>query len=101
MKEWIGRECVYFESLDTIYCTYDKRIDAYHPITDILSLENTHYPNLWTVFYGHPVMFTSPTLYVVKEVLMENKQVLVLPVILSLEGLFTNLASGSKHGCCV
>lgn len=100
MKEWITRENKNSQSLDTLYFSYEKRVDAYQAITDYIISENDKYPNLCVVFYGHPTLFASSALQAVRLVKQTNKTARILPAISSLDCLIADLAIDPGDSGC-
>lgn len=100
LKAWIIRESKNAESLEPIYFSIPKRIDAYHQITSAI-LSNYHkYQNLCVVFYGHPVVFAESALSAVKKIRAENGNAIILPAISSMDCLFADLQIDPGDGGC-
>lgn len=100
MKEWIARENSNSQSLDELYFSCEKRIDAYQAITDFIVSENDRYASLCVVFYGHPVVFASSALKAVHQLKQRNMPAIILPAISSLDCLYADLAiDPGEQGC--
>ena len=100
IKEWIARENSNSQSLDELYFSCEKRVDAYLAITDYIVSENAKYSSLCVVFYGHPVVFASSALKAVQQLKQCNMPAVILPAISSLDCLFADLAiDPGEHGC--
>jgi uncharacterized protein YabN with tetrapyrrole methylase and pyrophosphatase domain len=100
LKTWISREAKAAESLEPIYFSSDKRVDAYHNITTHIVNEYQKVKNLCVVFYGHPVVFAESALQAVKKIKAENGNAIILPAISSMDCLFADLQiDPGDQGC--
>jgi tetrapyrrole methylase family protein / MazG family protein len=100
MKVWINREDKEAESLESIYFSSDKRVDAYQNITTYIINEYQQVKNLCVVFYGHPTVFAESALSAVKKIRAEKGNAVILPVVSSMDCLFSDLqVDPGDQGC--
>ena len=100
LKTWISREAKEAESLEPIYFSSDKRVDAYHNITAYIVDEYQKVKNLCVVFYGHPVVFAESALNAVKKIRAENGNAIILPAISSMERIYVFFSRGKPFIFC-
>lgn len=100
LKSWIQRESKEAESLEDLYFSSDKRIDAYRKITNYIVSEYNKGKMLCVLFYGHPTVFAESALNAVKIIKALNGNATILPGISTLDCLFSDLEidPGNK-GC--
>ncbi|OGV37762.1 MAG: methylase [Legionellales bacterium RIFCSPHIGHO2_12_FULL_35_11] len=91
LKEWILREAQEAESLEPIYFSSNKRVDAYHKITAYIISEYKKVACLCIVFYGHPTVFADSALQAVKQIKADGGDAVILPAISSMDCLFSDL----------
>lgn len=100
LKAWITREAKSAESLEPIYFSTSKRVDAYHKITSAIVDDYHKFKNLCVVFYGHPTVFAESALKAVKIIHNENGNAVILPAISSMDCLFSDLQiDPGDQGC--
>ena len=87
-KQWIEREAKSAESLEPIYHQSDKRIDAYHRITQHIIDEYFKVKSLCVAFYGHPTVFAQSSLKAVKEIQATPAPAVSRPPPTALDSLF-------------
>ncbi|HDO7865837.1 TPA: SAM-dependent methyltransferase [Legionella pneumophila] len=100
LKAWIQRESKEAESLEDLYFSSDKRVDAYSKITNYIVSEYNKGKILCVLFYGHPTVFAESALNAVKKIKALNGNATILPGISTLDCLFSDLEidPGNK-GC--
>lgn len=91
LKSWITREAKESESLDAIYFSIIKRIDAYQQITNYIIDQYNKFTTLCVVFYGHPAVFADSALKAVKSINAAGGNAVILPAISSMDCLFSDL----------
>lgn len=100
IKEWISREAKQAESLDAIYFSTPKRIDAYTKITDHIINEYSNHATLCVIFYGHPTVFADSALNAVKQIKNAGGNAVILPAISAMDCLFSDLQiDPGDQGC--
>ena len=100
LKEWILREAKEAESLEPIYFSSNKRVDAYHQITTYIISEYKKVACLCVVFYGHPTVFADSALQAVKQIKADGGDTVILPAISSMDCLFSDLEiDPGDQGC--
>src|SRR3990167_199943 len=100
LKEWILREAKEAESLEPIYFSSNKRVDAYHQITAYIINEYKKVACLCVVFYGHPTVFADSALQAVKQIKVDGGDAVILPAISSMDCLFSDLEMDpGDQGC--
>jgi uncharacterized protein YabN with tetrapyrrole methylase and pyrophosphatase domain len=91
LKDYLKRESKDSESLDTLYFSFVKRIDAYHAIKDYIIEQCQKNATLCVVFYGHPTMLASSGILTSRALRESSIDVHLLPAISSLDCLFADL----------
>lgn len=91
MKQWIEKANQSAESLDHIYFSYTKRMDAYSAITNYILSFMDRGLSLCVAFYGHPTIFAQPALDAVRIAKSQNYYAKVLPGISAEDCLFADL----------
>lgn len=100
LKEWIQREAKDSESLDTIYFSSEKRIQAYQAITNHIIEQYQKFSILCVVFYGHPTVFADSALSAVKQIKHNGGEAIILPAISAQDCLFSDLEiDPGDRGC--
>lgn len=100
LKTWIKRESILSESLDSIYYSTTKRIDAYNAITNYIVAEYSKFNILCVVFYGHPAVFADSALKAVKRIKLDGGHAVILPAISAMDCLYSDLnIDPGKTGC--
>ena len=91
LQRWIERENNHCESLAALYFSFEKRIDAYHAITEYIIEEYHKHNNLCVVFYGHPTLLANSAVRAVSKIKKSGGKARILPAISSLDCLFSDL----------
>lgn len=93
MQGWIECNTKNSESLDKIYFSFDKRLDAYSAIEKKLLNELSNFNSISLVIYGHPTVFASVGLNLLRSLNDSpwNIKHVVIPGISSLDCLFCDL----------
>lgn len=100
LKEWLQTTAKDAESLDKIYFSSPKRIDAYRAITDHIVKTYSEVTNLCVVFYGHPTVFADSALDAVKQIKERGGNAVVLPAISAQDCLYSDLEiDPGNQGC--
>ncbi|HII4560457.1 TPA: SAM-dependent methyltransferase [Legionella pneumophila] len=100
LKHWIQREAKNSESLDSIYFSSEKRIEAYQALTTHIIEEYKKVPILCVVFYGHPTVFADSALNAVRRIKQDNGEAIILPAVSSQDCLFSDLEiDPGDQGC--
>jgi uncharacterized protein YabN with tetrapyrrole methylase and pyrophosphatase domain len=100
LKQWIQREAKNSESLDSIYFSSEKRIEAYQAITNHIIEEYMKVSILCVVFYGHPTVFADSALNAVKQIKKDGGETIILPAVSALDCLFSDLEiDPGDQGC--
>jgi uncharacterized protein YabN with tetrapyrrole methylase and pyrophosphatase domain len=100
LKEWVKRESKASQSLEPIYFSSSKRIDAYQNITNYIIEQHSKYKSLCVIFYGHPTVYAQSALSAVKEIREKDGEAYILPAISFLDCLFSDLEiDPGEHGC--
>jgi len=100
LKQWIQREAKNSESLDTIYFSSEKRIEAYQAITNHIIEEYKKVSILCVVFYGHPTVFADSALNAVRQIKKDGGEAIILPAVSAQDCLFSDLAiDPGDQGC--
>ena len=100
LKEWLQASAKDAESLDKIYFSSPKRIDAYRAITDHIVKTYSEVTNLCVVFYGHPTVFADSALDAVKQIKEQGGNAVVLPAISAQDCLYSDLEiDPGNQGC--
>ncbi|WP_106128442.1 SAM-dependent methyltransferase [Legionella pneumophila] len=100
LKQWIERETKNSESLDSIYFSSEKRIEAYQALTTHIIEEYKKVSILCVVFYGHPTVFADSALNAVRQIKQDNGEAIILPAVSSQDCLFSDLEiDPGDQGC--
>lgn len=100
LKAWIEKEAQDAESLESIYFSTTKRIDAYYLITQYILDEYEKVNNLCIIFYGHPTIFAESALNAVKKIKAKKGNAIILPAISTMDCLFSDLLiDPGESGC--
>ncbi|WBV72405.1 SAM-dependent methyltransferase [Legionella pneumophila] len=100
LKQWIQRETKNSESLDSIYFSSEKRIEAYQALTTHIIEEYKKVSILCVVFYGHPTVFADSALNAVRQIKQDNGEAIILPAVSSQDCLFSDLEiDPGNQGC--
>lgn len=100
LKQWIQREAKNSESLDSIYFSYEKRIEAYQALTNYIVEEYRKTQILCIVFYGHPTVFVDSALNAVKQIKNDGGEAIILPAVSTQDCLFSDLEiDPGDQGC--
>ena len=100
LKDWIQREAKEAESLEPIYFSSDKRVDAYQKITAYIIGEYRKFNSLCVVFYGHPVVFAHSALSAVQKIKAEHGNAVILPAVSSMDCFFADVhVDPGNQGC--
>ncbi|VEG91209.1 SAM-dependent methyltransferase [Legionella spiritensis] len=100
LKAWITREAKISESLESLYFTCEKRIEAYQKITAHIVEVYNQVSSLCVVFYGHPAVFADSALNAVKIIQSQGGDATILPAVSSMDCLFSDLQiDPGNHGC--
>ncbi|HAT1982209.1 TPA: methylase [Legionella pneumophila] len=100
LKEWIQREAKSSESLDSIYFSCEKRIEAYQALTNYIIEEYKKVSILCVVFYGHPTFFADSALNAVRKIKKDGGEAIILPAISAQDSLFSDLEiDPGEQGC--
>ncbi|HAT1815655.1 SAM-dependent methyltransferase [Legionella pneumophila serogroup 1] len=100
LKQWIQREAKNSESLDSIYFSSDKRIEAYQALTNHIIEEYLKVSTLCVVFYGHPSIFADSALNAVREIKKNSGEAIILPAVSAQDCLFSDLEiDPGDQGC--
>lgn len=100
LKQWIQRETKNSESLDSIYFSSEKRIEAYQALTTHIIEEYKKVSILCVVFYGHPTVFADSALNAVRQIKQDNGEAIILPAVSSQDCLFSDLEiDPGDQGC--
>lgn len=91
LKQWIQREAKNSESLDFIYFSSEKRIQAYQALTDHIIEEYKNVSILCVVFYGHPTVFADSALNAVRRIKEAGGEATILPAVSAQDCLFSDL----------
>ena len=100
LKQWIQREAKKSESLDSIYFSSEKRIEAYQALTNHIIEEYKKVSILCVVFYGHPTVFADSALNAVRQIKKEGGEAIILPAVSAQDCLFSDLEiDPGDQGC--
>ncbi|KTD05863.1 tetrapyrrole methylase [Legionella gratiana] len=100
LKQWIQREAKNSESLDSIYFSSEKRIEAYQLLTNHIIEEYKKVSILCVVFYGHPAVFADSALNAVIQIKKNGGDAIILPAVSAQDCLFSDLKiDPGNHGC--
>ncbi|CZH22075.1 SAM-dependent methyltransferase [Legionella pneumophila serogroup 1] len=100
LKQWIQREAKNSESLDSIYFSNEKRIEAYQAITTYIIDEYKKTSILCVVFYGHPTVFADSALNAVRQIKRDGGEAIILPAVSTQDCLFSDLEIDTgDQGC--
>ncbi|WP_412755549.1 SAM-dependent methyltransferase [Legionella longbeachae] len=100
LKQWIQREAKNSESLDSIYFSNEKRIEAYQAITAYIIEEYKKTSILCVVFYGHPTVFADSALNAVRQIKKDGGEAIILPAVSTQDCLFSDLEiDPGDQGC--
>lgn len=100
LKQWIQREAKNSESLDSIYFSSEKRIEAYQALTNYIIEEYKKVSILCVVFYGHPTFFADSALNAVRKIKKDGGEAIILPAISAQDCLFSDLEiDPGEQGC--
>lgn len=91
LKQWIQREAKNSESLDSIYFSFEKRIEAYQALTNHIIEEYKKVSILCVVFYGHPTVFADSALNAVRQIKENGGETIILPAVSAQDCLFSDL----------
>lgn len=100
LKQWIQREAKNSESLDSIYFSSEKRIEAYQALTNHIIEEYKKVSILCVVFYGHPTVFADSALNAVRQIKKDGGEAIILPAVSAQDCLFSDLEiDPGDQGC--
>ncbi|ARM33572.1 putative tetrapyrrole (Corrin/Porphyrin) methylase [Legionella longbeachae NSW150] len=100
LKQWIQREAKNSESLDSIYFSCEKRIEAYQALTNHIIEEYKKVSILCVVFYGHPTVFADSALNAVRQIKEDGGEAIILPAVSAQDCLFSDLEiDPGDQGC--
>ncbi|CZP45208.1 Tetrapyrrole (Corrin/Porphyrin) Methylases [Legionella pneumophila] len=100
LKQWIQREAKSSESMDSIYFSNEKRIEAYQALTNYIIEEYKKVSILCVVFYGHPTFFADSALNAVRKIKKDGGEAIILPAISAQDCLFSDLEiDPGDQGC--
>ncbi|MFO9571029.1 SAM-dependent methyltransferase [Legionella pneumophila serogroup 1] len=100
LKQWIQREAKNSESLDSIYFSSEKRIEAYQALTNHIIEEYKKVSILCVVFYGHPTVFADSALSAVRQIKKDGGEAIILPAVSAQDCLFSDLEiDPGDQGC--
>lgn len=100
LKQWIQREAKNSESLDSIYFSFEKRIEAYQALTNHIIEEYKKVSILCVVFYGHPTVFADSALNAVRQIKENGGEAIILPAVSAQDCLFSDLEiDPGDQGC--
>ncbi|HFS5637767.1 TPA: SAM-dependent methyltransferase [Legionella pneumophila] len=100
LKQWIQREAKNSESLDSIYFSSKKRIEAYQALTNHIIEEYKKVSILCVVFYGHPTVFADSALNAVRQIKKDGGEAIILPAVSAQDCLFSDLEiDPGDQGC--
>ncbi|HAT9101467.1 TPA: methylase [Legionella pneumophila subsp. pneumophila] len=100
LKQWIQREAKNSESLDSIYFSCEKRIEAYQALTNHIIEEYKKVSILCVVFYGHPTVFADSALNAVRQIKENGGEAIILPAVSAQDCLFSDLEiDPGDQGC--
>ncbi|KTD46373.1 SAM-dependent methyltransferase [Legionella quateirensis] len=100
LKQWIQREAKSSESLDSIYFSSEKRIEAYQALTNYIVKEYNNVSILCVVFYGHPTVFADSALNAVRQIKKGGGEAIILPAVSTQDCLFSDLEiDPGDQGC--
>ncbi|HAU4024218.1 TPA: methylase [Legionella pneumophila] len=100
LKQWIQREAKNSESLDSIYFSSEKRIEAYQALTNHIIEEYKKVSILCVVFYGHPTVFADSALNAVRQIKKYGGDAIILPAVSTQDCLFSDLEiDPGDQGC--
>ncbi|HAT7753319.1 TPA: methylase [Legionella pneumophila] len=100
LKQWIQREAKNSESLDSIYFSSEKRIEAYQALTNHIIEEYKKVSILCVVFYGHPTVFADSALNAVRQIKKDGGDAIILPAVSTQDCLFSDLEiDPGDQGC--
>lgn len=100
LKQWIQREAKKSESLDSIYFSSEKRIEAYQALTNHIIEEYKKVSILCVVFYGHPTVFADSALNAVRQIKKDGGDAIILPAVSTQDCLFSDLEiDPGDQGC--
>lgn len=100
LKQWIQREAKNSESLDSIYFSSEKRIEAYWALTNHIIEEYKKVSILCVVLYGHPSVFADSALNAVRQIKKDGGEAIILPAISAQDCLFSDLEiDPGDQGC--
>ncbi|HAT9718707.1 TPA: methylase [Legionella pneumophila subsp. pneumophila] len=100
LKQWIQREAKNSESLDSIYFSSEKRIEAYQALTNHIIEEYKKVSILCVVFYGHPTVFADSALNAVRQIKKDGGNAIILPAVSAQDCLFSDLEiDPGDQGC--
>lgn len=102
MQEWLGENSKDSESLDSIYFSYPKRLDAYHAIAKKVVDEIKQHEFVCLVLYGHPTIFAAIGLDALKLAEKENINIdhVTIPGISAMDCLFADLSIDPGDSGC-
>ncbi|BCZ98029.1 TPA: methylase [Legionella pneumophila] len=100
LKQWIQREAKNSESLDSIYFSSEKRIEAYQSLTNYIIEQYKKVSILCVVFYGHPTFFADSALNAVRQIKKNGGEAIILPAVSAQDCLFSDLEiDPGDQGC--
>ena len=102
LKEWITKYSQKSMSLDDIYFSTRKRIEAYKKISEFVCEQLDVYDRVCFVLYGHPTTFAEPGLAAATSVgkTRTDTEVIILPGVSALDCLLCDLRlDPSVRGC--
>ncbi|CZJ40624.1 Tetrapyrrole (Corrin/Porphyrin) Methylases [Legionella pneumophila] len=100
LKQWIQREAKNSESLDSIYFSSEKRIEAYQSLTNYIIEQYKKVSILCVVFYGHPTVFADSALNSVRLIKKNGGEAIILPAVSAQDCLFSDLEiDPGDQGC--
>ena len=100
MKAWIEQKSTSAESLEPIYYNFEKRVDAYHAISNYIVEQHLKIKLLCVIFYGHPTVFADSALNAVQRINNMDGDAIILPAISAMDCLFSDLKlDPGKSGC--
>ncbi|KTD17920.1 SAM-dependent methyltransferase [Legionella jordanis] len=91
MKHWVLNNSKISFSLDEIYYSCEKRIDAYEKIVQVVLSYAGKYNDLVLLIYGHPLVFSSVAMKLIEQCSNSEMQLSVLPGISALDCLLADL----------
>lgn len=91
LGKWIAKHSKKSETLESLYFSFNKRLDAYLAISEYIIQEYKKYSVLCVAFYGHPTLFVNSGLWAAKKIIRAGGEVVILPAISTLDCLFSEL----------